>query len=777
MKKFSSIFVKVILGIGILTLFVVISRHTSSQDLKSNDSTDTDKKDTTMQRIETEHFDVVPLKTSRRSSTKNLPVPVSRPSVGTTQDETENNNTCATADVLTGVEGKVRATMPVVGAVGVKDEDWFQLNSVPAGSKIYAATMTSFSGGTTDSVLEVYAPTPDCTTTTLIELDDEDGTFGGSSSSIAGANLTAGGTYYIRVTNFSTTAALSPIELYYAVRSAAPTAETEPNNNGTPQVIPASEYVSGSIDPVGDTDTFSFTAAAGETIVLSLDLDPERDGVTYNGRIGMGLFGTPTLFLVTGDGGTFDLIDSEAFMITVKTAGSYQVYTDSQVAGGGGPTATYNFNLLRISPLAEACTTYTNAVATPIPDAALTTSLINVPTTNLIQKIKVDLNITHTSMPDLDIHLRSPGNLNDNGLVTDIGATTQTLMNQTLDDDGAIPPLFAAANNMINKPELAYRLDWFRGENPNGDWNLDIRDDSSTNTTPGTLNSWALTVCDEPAVVGNLIYSENFEASDGGYTHSGTADEWERGLPATVAQTVTSPFIAAFNTCASGTNCWKTDLDNTYNISSNQNLVSPTLNLTQYPGTIKLYWQQRYQMESISFDRIWVRVTNVNNAADTRIVWASTNASMGETVGLGASLANIPESAGWGRYNADISDFAGKAITVQFHMETDSSVNYGGWAVDDVQLRHVGVVAASVPVGGRVMNSSGYGISRATVTLTPAGSGETRTALTNAFGYYNFDDVEVGRNYIIQVNNKRYSFDPQVVFVTEEMQVNFTANP
>ena len=48
---------------------------------------------------------------------------------------------------------------------------------------------------------------------------------------------------------------------------------------------------------------------------------------------------------MTSDGGTFDTIDSEAMFMTVDTTGTYQVYTDSQVAGGGGPTATYNFNV------------------------------------------------------------------------------------------------------------------------------------------------------------------------------------------------------------------------------------------------------------------------------------------------------------------------------------------------------------------------------------------------------------------------------------------------
>ena len=175
----------------------------------------------------------------------------------------------------------------------------------------------------------------------------QDGTFGATSSSIAGTVLAAPGTYYLRVTNFSTTTPITPYDLYFAVRSGAPTAETEPNNNGTPQALPASQCVSGVIDPAApeDSDTFTFTANAGDTVFISLDLDPERDVTTYNGRIGIGLFGTPAQFLVTSDGGTGDTIDSEAIFMTVDTTGTYQVYTDCQVAGGGSPTATYNFNV------------------------------------------------------------------------------------------------------------------------------------------------------------------------------------------------------------------------------------------------------------------------------------------------------------------------------------------------------------------------------------------------------------------------------------------------
>ena len=639
-------------------------------------------------RPKTDSFTAVPF----AGGSGHIPSPPTNPRVGAHQgEESEPNDTFGTADALTGTEGRIKATLynglPTPGT----DTDFFSFTA-PAGSKVYAATMTSGTGGGTDSILAVI----DTDGSTVLELDDEDGSFGGSSSSIAGTTLTAGGTYYLRVTNFSTTAPIAPYDLYFAVRSVAPTAETEPNNNGTPQAMPASEYVSGSVNPVADTDTFSFSATAGETIFLSLDLDPERDVTTFNGRIGLGLFGTPTQFLVTSDGGTFDTIDSEAFFMTVETTGTYQVYVDSQVAGGGGPTATYNFNVSHITPPTPTCastTTYTNVVATPIADLALTSSTISIPDSRIIQSMTVNLNITHANFPDLDIHLRSPAGTagNDNGLVTDVGVNTQTgAQDLNLDDAAALPAIFTNLNGMIYRPEAAYRLDWFTGENSLGTWTLDIRDDLTANA--GTLNSWAITICEDPPLAGSLIDSEDFEANNGGYTHSGAADEWEYGAPATPAQTAVSPFIASFLNCASGVSCWKTDLDNTYNASSNQVLVSPGIQMGVTAGTVTLSWQARYQMESISFDRAYVRVTEVGNPTNTRIVWKATNASMGEANGSGASLANLPESAGWGRYRADISDFATLTVQVEFHLESDTTVQYGGFAIDDVEFRTTGAV-------------------------------------------------------------------------------------
>ena len=85
--------------------------------------------------------------------------------------------------------------------------------------------------------------------------------------------------------------------------------------------------------------------------------------------------------------------------------------------------------------------------------------------------------------------------------------------------------------------------------------------------------------------------------------------------------------------------------------------------------------------------------------------------------------------------------------------------------------------AASVSIGGQVLTANGNAVRKARVVLT-APNGQIRTAITNPFGYYRFDDVEVGASYVFNVVSKRYSFAPQVVSVVEDLtELNFIAEP
>lgn len=83
--------------------------------------------------------------------------------------------------------------------------------------------------------------------------------------------------------------------------------------------------------------------------------------------------------------------------------------------------------------------------------------------------------------------------------------------------------------------------------------------------------------------------------------------------------------------------------------------------------------------------------------------------------------------------------------------------------------------AASVSVSGRVLTAEGMPLKNATVVITNT-NGDSRTALTSSFGYYRFDDVEVGHSYVVSVSSKRYQFEPRIISVQEEiLELDLTA--
>lgn len=70
--------------------------------------------------------------------------------------------------------------------------------------------------------------------------------------------------------------------------------------------------------------------------------------------------------------------------------------------------------------------------------------------------------------------------------------------------------------------------------------------------------------------------------------------------------------------------------------------------------------------------------------------------------------------------------------------------------------------AAGVSLSGQVTNSAGQALRGVTVILA-APDGSTRTTLSSSFGYYQFNDVESGRNYVVSAATKRYQFEPMVI--------------
>jgi CSLREA domain-containing protein len=103
----------------------------------------------------------------------------------------------------------------------------------------------------------------------------------------------------------------------------------------------------------------------------------------------------------------------------------------------------------------------------------------------------------------------------------------------------------------------------------------------------------------------------------------------------------------------------------------------------------------------------------------------------------------------------------------------------GGDAADIGAFEGQATSPASVSVGGRVLSGRGRGIANVRVTLMNA-TGEMRTSISNPFGYYRFDAVQVGQIYVLTIAAKRFYFEnsTRVLFVGDEMrEVDFVASP
>jgi cysteine-rich repeat protein len=510
-----------------------------------------------------------------------------------------------------------------------------------------------------------------------IETDDDNGWFTSQSSSIAGAVLPASGTYYLHVSHYDPLLELRPYRLHFQKRSGLPQSEIEPND--PPQTVSivagAGAWLAGSVSSDADVDYYFLALNAGDTIFASLDTDPERDGTDFDAHLGAGLF--PNIYFWANDSGVEPAPDSEAFLTTVQAAGIYGIRV-----GSGAPSSTGTYVLsITAHPAASraGCTTYTSSKIIEIPPGpAIVTGRLDVPDDIVIGDVDVDIDLHHANPAELDVHLISPAG-GRTGLFTDVGNTSYPNFLFTLDDEAGIavnqtPTL----HGMRLQPESAYRLSWFDGERAQGTWTLEIRDDQVNNE--GTLTSWGVTICPAATVpscqegyVPRVVYSTDFETNDGGFTHSGAADEWARGTPS--AEPIT--------TCNSGTQCFKTDLSGTYEASSNQDLVSPPIHLAGVADPVRVRWAQKLQMDNATTDHAWVEVRNVDDTNPRRI-HEFLDGNMTDSIGEPPLTVN--ESAGWSIREADISEYAGESVELVFHVDSDAATNLAGLAIDDVSV-------------------------------------------------------------------------------------------
>ncbi len=78
--------------------------------------------------------------------------------------------------------------------------------------------------------------------------------------------------------------------------------------------------------------------------------------------------------------------------------------------------------------------------------------------------------------------------------------------------------------------------------------------------------------------------------------------------------------------------------------------------------------------------------------------------------------------------------------------------------------------SAAVSISGKILTANGKGIRNVQLTLTDS-NGNTRITTSSSFGYYRFDGLQVGENYILQVTAKRYIFQnpSRIINLTENL--------
>lgn len=195
-------------------------------------------------------------------------------------------------------------------------------------------------------------------------------------------------------------------------------------------------------------------------------------------------------------------------------------------------------------------------------------------------------------------------------------------------------------------------------------------------------------------------------------------------------------YVTLSNFAAGAQNVWKTT---TLNAFAENNLV-PT------------WTAASTGLPAVPVNAFLVDPLNANNLyAGTDIgVYASTDAGATWSV-FGTGLPRVAVF--------DMST-AGTGLNRKLRIATHGK---GLW---DIPL--VAPTAAGVNVSGRVRTINGTGLTRARVTITGP-NGENRTAITNSFGMYRFENVSAGQTYTISVSAKEYQFTPRIVSILDEI--------
>ncbi len=154
------------------------------------------------------------------------------------------------------------------------------------------------------------------------------------------------------------------------------------------------------------------------------------------------------------------------------------------------------------------------------------------------------------------------------------------------------------------------------------------------------------------------IYSTDFETTPTGWTHGGSKDEWEWGVPT---------YAWGPSAAHSGSYLYGTDLDGSYNNNADCWLMMPPINLSGYVGA-QLEFYHWYNIE-YGYDYVYLEVSEDGGA----------------TWDVLASYTGRHRTWSYNQY--DLTPYVGKTILIRWHLVSDYSVTRAGYYLDDVVVK------------------------------------------------------------------------------------------
>jgi len=402
-------------------------------------------------------------------------------------------------------------------------------------------------------------------------------------------------------------------------------------------------------------------------------------------------------------------------------------------------------------------TTFTQQtpVAIPTGPAVVTSTVFVSGAGAYLYDLNMSTNLTHTFAADLDITIQSPAGTIVT-LTTDNGAGNDNVFNGTVWDDDANPTgqvPYATNNGLVTDhayvnlttatplvPEEA--MGAFIGENPNGTWTITISDDLAGDG--GSLDSWSLDV-------------GTFGAAPTQTVVPTVTNNTPVAIPTGPAVVTSTVAVAGATGSILDVNL-TTLMNHTFSADLDVTLTSPA-------GTVvTLTTDNGGANDNVFNGTVWDDDANpagqvpyvTNNGLVTDHLYAN----------LTTATPLVPEEA----MGAFIGENPNGTWTITI---SDDRAGDGG-SLDSWSLNITTATfscpptAAGVTVSGRILTPQGYGLRNAIVTITDS-TGTIRTARTGSFGYYSFDEVEVGGTYVVSVGSKRFAFTPRILTVNDSV--------